>query len=161
MSGDQTRFMRPADLLRAKVCGDRPRDLELDPSAVERAHTALAARARRYPDTVLAEADSLEAELRASGDDPGGPRAHLGALAGIAHDMRGQGASYGYPLVTKIAASLSDYASAGGDEPEVIAAHIDALRAVAAGRLTGDGGPAGRELVDALRLTTESAPDRA
>jgi hypothetical protein len=152
-----TRFFRPADLLRAKVVGDDDRRRGLDPDAVAAAEAVIRARAAYYPATALAEVELLEAALRRAAEEAG-RAGHLETIAGLAHNMRGHGATYGYPLVTKIAGSLYNYvrqARGDDDEVEVIEAHIAALRAVAAGRMTGDGGPAGRELVHGLWLATE------
>jgi hypothetical protein len=158
VSGGETRFLRPADLLRAKVVGDDDRRRGIDPDAVAAAEAVIRARAEYYPATALVEVELLEAAVRRAAAGDGGRASHLETIAGLAHNMRGHGATYGYPLVTKIAASLYDYARhARGDEDEdeVIEAHIEALRAVASARMTGDGGSAGRELVHGLRLATE------
>ncbi len=158
MSGGETRFLRPAELLRAKVVGGDDRRRGIDPAAVAAAEAVIRARAEYYPATALAEVELLEAAVRRAAAGDGGRASHLETIAGLAHNMRGHGATYGYPLVTKIAGSLYDYARhARGDEDEdeVIEAHIEALRAVASARMTGDGGSAGRELVHGLRLATE------
>jgi hypothetical protein len=156
MSAKPPRYLRPAAPLSAKLTGGDT----LDPSAVAQAKAVVEARARHYPATVLVDIELMERNLAAAEDEPAAGHAHLQRLAGIAHDMSGQGATYGYPLITKMAASLVAFARGcrGGDEDrEVVAIHLQAMRAVAEGEMTGDGGPAARELIDALRLAREHA----
>ncbi len=83
----------------------------------------------------------------------------LGRMFTLAHDMKGQGESFGYEMITKIAASLCDLlrdrtemADAG---MKVIKIHMDALAIVFEHDLKGDGGAHGRKLMD--RLSTLSA----
>jgi hypothetical protein len=73
-----------------------------------------------------------------------------------AHNMKGQGASFGYPLVTTIAASLCRFIEAGGADcasgADVIRAHVAALRAVIVHKARGEGGEVGGELVRTLKV---------
>jgi hypothetical protein len=156
MSAKPPRHLRPAAPLSAKLHGGNA----LDPSAVAQARAVVEARARQYPATVLVDIELMELKLASAEDEPATGQAHLQRLSSIAHDMSGQGATYGYPLITKMASSLVAFTRScrgSDDDREVIAIHLQAMRAVAEGELTGDGGPAGRELVDALRLATEHA----
>jgi hypothetical protein len=156
MSADRPRYVRQSAPLSAKLSGGNA----LDPAAMAQAKAVVEARAQQYPATVLVDVGLMEHALAAADGDPEQCAAHLQHLSGIAHDMSGQGATYGYPLITKMAASLVEFSRscAGSDEDrEVIGIHLQALRAVAEGDLTGDGGPAGRELVDALRQAREHA----
>ncbi len=158
MSAKPPRHLRPAAPLSAKLTGGSG----LDPSAVAQAQAVVEARASQYPAAVLVDIELMELKLAAAEDEPATSHAHIQRLAGIAHDMSGQGATYGYPLITKMAASLVAFARGcrGSDEDrEVIAIHLQAMRAVAEGGMTGDGGPAARELIDALRLATEHAEE--
>ncbi|MDA0240720.1 MAG: response regulator [Proteobacteria bacterium] len=72
----------------------------------------------------------------------------------LAHELRGQGGTFGYPLVTVFAKRLYDFTGEIEtiDEPavEVVKAHIDTLRVVIRGKISGDGGAVGKELGDSL-----------
>lgn len=72
----------------------------------------------------------------------------------LAHDLSGLGDTFGFPLVTSLCRSLCRFLTLRGDALEgahgVIAAHMDALRLVAAGQVRGDGGPVGREITEEL-----------
>jgi hypothetical protein len=81
-----------------------------------------------------------------------------------AHDMKGQGGSFGFPLVTNIANSLCRFMENrsvfGRQEMEVIQVHIEALRLAVAERMTGDGGIKGEKLLRGLEVVMEVLADR-
>jgi hypothetical protein len=72
----------------------------------------------------------------------------------IAHELRGQGGSYGYPLVTRFGDQLCRYldAAAGLDAKSlvVVKATADAIAIVINSKVSGDGGDTGRDLVEML-----------
>ena len=72
----------------------------------------------------------------------------------LAHEMRGQGGTFGYPLVSKVARSLFDLTLHNLDRSDaccdLIEEHIRILKAVVRERITGDGGIIGRELMQEL-----------
>jgi len=78
---------------------------------------------------------------------------------GVLHDMKGQGGSFGYPLVTSIANTLCRFMETrtafGPHEMEAILLHINALRLVVADRLSGDGGTKGDKLLKGLDLVIQ------
>ena len=68
----------------------------------------------------------------------------------IVHDMKGQGSTFGYDLITEIGNHLCRYIERfdAFDENQMnaIKMHIDALREVIQNQLIGDGGKRGQEL---------------
>lgn len=72
----------------------------------------------------------------------------------IGHELKGQGGTFGYPLITKIGGSLCRYIELVGDDNpidlEVIRAHALALRAVAGNKIAGDGGPVEKRVLGEL-----------
>ena len=72
----------------------------------------------------------------------------------IAHELRGQGGSYGYPLVTRFGDQLCRYldAASGLDAKSlvVVKATADAIAIVINSKVSGDGGDTGRNLVEML-----------
>jgi len=71
----------------------------------------------------------------------------------IAHNIKGMGASFGFPLMTETGVSFCRYIrSFDGQviDPEVIDAHIRSLEVILSNRIQGDGGDIGRELIDSL-----------
>ena len=72
----------------------------------------------------------------------------------MAHELRGQGGTFGYPLITVFAKMLFDVTYDGCREDdaavEIVKAHIDAMRAVIREKIAGDGGEVGRALIQSL-----------
>jgi len=73
-----------------------------------------------------------------------------------AHEMRGQGGIFGYPLITEFSKSLflstnRQYNSISDNEYELLKAHIDAIKVVIAERVEGDGGETGRALLAGIQ----------
>lgn len=108
---------------------------------------------RDYENWAARDLERMREALAEIGTDFTSPATDLGKLRGIAHDMKGQGSTFGYNLITDIAASLGRYLR---DVPpdrrrsDVVVAHMDALDAVLSKRILGNGGAVGRAIVDAL-----------
>jgi chemotaxis protein histidine kinase CheA len=126
-----------------------------DADAVSRADQAMKAMSGSFEQWLAADIEKLqtarlEAECEALSD------ASLDRLMRAAHDLKGMGGSYGYPLVTRLAASLCRLieTEAGKEaaraSPGLAAAHVDALRAAVRERIASDADPMGRALLDAL-----------
>jgi hypothetical protein len=83
----------------------------------------------------------------------------------IAHDMCGQGGTFGYPIITTVAKSLHEFTGKGAgradDHLEVIKAHIDTMHVVIRERVEGDGGQVGSELLGALDAAIKKFSKRA
>ena len=85
----------------------------------------------------------------------------MDVIAFISHNIKGQAATLGYPLLTAIAQSL--YRLVESDKSpapkrlDVVEAHARALETVVAHRIRGDGGENGKKLLDALDAAMETA----
>lgn len=123
---------------------------DISPEDLLRAEQALA----RLGNSYLNWADADAARLRACLDEmlaPGAdPAALLPRLFAISHDMKGQAATFGYPLVSELGNRLCRLIEAHpAPPPEMLdhmAALVDGIARVVAERLEGDGGEVGREL---------------
>ena len=75
------------------------------------------------------------------------------------HNVKGQGSSFGYPLMTRVGDSLSRMLkSLEGPDPnslKLIAAHINTLRAVLDNDIKGSGGELGEKLAGRLEALVE------
>lgn len=130
----------------------------VDPAVVARAERALAAMAESYRESALGDVAALRSAVDAARANPDAPDALLPARD-VAHNIRGQGSSFGYPLVTRIGSSLyrllqhrlnlpsPDYAT--------LDAHVAALQATLAARVTGDGDAATQQQAAALEAMTQ------
>jgi len=82
------------------------------------------------------------------------------ALYAVAHNIKGQGSSFGFPLMTRLGDSLCRLTRAKRPCPDtdlnVVQAHLDAMRLVLAQNIRGDGGALGDKLAQRLEtMVTE------
>lgn len=141
--------IRPPNPLRAKVGGFGG----IDADAIAKAEAALKAMSAQFGQWLndeIVKLDQAQADIRAKGYTPETAE----ALYFRAHDLKGLGATYQYPLVTRIAGSLCrmmDDADKRMQAPAAILdAHIDAIRAVVRDEIQTDEHPVGRELAETL-----------
>ncbi len=131
------------------------------PAAADQAHATveeLMAEYRTWARADIARATELVQASKAA------PESAAGAFAEIfqaAHDIKGQGTSFGYPLVTRIADSLCRLAR-GASAPsarqiEVAGMHVKALDLVLAQGISGNGGLAGTRICESIEAATRGA----
>lgn len=146
--------INPPNTLRAKVGGGFG---AIDARAIAKAEEALAAMAGQFSQWLQDELDKLEA-ARAAIKAQGLTAETAEQLYFRAHDLKGLGGTYQYPLVTRIAGSLCkllDDANKRLGAPMVLVdAHIDAIKAVVRDRIQTDEHPVGKALVEALEVRT-------
>ena len=69
--------------------------------------------------------------------------------------MKGQGGTFGYPLISIFGKSLNEMTfgavDVGDNQLELVKSHIDLMRAVINDRIAGDGGEIGQALVASLQ----------
>ena len=125
---------------------------EISAEAMARAEAALAGLSLRYLGWAEADMARLRArldEVRAAGPDA---IKALAAMFTISHDMKGQAATFGYPLITELGNRLcrriETCPSPAHQDLERIARLVEAIGEVLGARLEGDGGEAGRRLLD-------------
>ena len=78
----------------------------------------------------------------------------------VAHDMKGQGTTFGFPLATRIAGLLCDFLRSteiplSADMVSVIRAHLATLNLILKQNIKGDGDTAAQQLVEKLILAAE------
>lgn len=91
--------------------------------------------------------------------EPGRRARHFGDIHDLALELRGQGGTFGYPLISSFGKMLYDVTMEGCREDdkavEIVKCHIDAMRAVIREKIGGDGGDIGRQLLKGLRMSIE------
>lgn len=116
----------------------------------EAAVAALSAEYRAWAEADLAKLRDTLAQLRR---DPADTTA-LRRLYAVAHDMKGQAATFGYPLLTRIAQALcrflEDQPALGAHQLDHLALLVEAAATVLERRLEGDGGAEGHALLSRL-----------
>jgi chemotaxis protein histidine kinase CheA len=83
----------------------------------------------------------------------------------VAHDLKGQGTTFGYPLATQIAGLLCDFIRSTNSSPSidsvsVIRAHLSALNLVLKQNIKGEGDAASKQLIEKLTLAAERVKQR-
>ena len=149
MSGP-AQVIRPPNTLRLKVGGGFG---GVDAKAIAKAEEALQAMSSQFAQWLQDEIEKLDkaqADIREQGYTP----VTAEALYFRAHDLKGLGTTYEYPLVTRIAGSLCkmlDDADRRMTAPiAILDAHIDAIRAVVRDQIKTDEHPTGRALAETL-----------
>ena len=141
--------IRPPNPLRAKVGGFGG----IDADAIAKAEAALKAMSAQFGQWLqdeIVKLDQAQADIRAKGYTAETAE----GLYFRAHDLKGLGATYQYPLVTRLAGSLCrmmDDADKRMHAPvALLDAHIDAIRAVVRDEIQTDEHPTGRALAETL-----------
>lgn len=148
------RIIRPANRLHIKA---RFSDLSVA-QMMARAHRVMDKLAKDYTQWLRVDVEALLAARQKLCADP---RDALGRadLFRIAHDIRGQAASFGYDLASEIATSLCQYLERRtrleSVDLEIIEAHIDAIRAYMGQPSKGDGGALGQEVMAELTASIQ------
>lgn len=152
-------IIKPPQSLQNKVEKGGPGAVDMD--ALARAEEVIANLADDYLDWVREDFVRIEAAFEKLKSGDGGDAENLEAMFQIAHDMKGQGGSFGYDLMTAIGDHmcrlLETVDKAGPREQVMIRVHIDAMRVVITKELKGDGGAEGRQLMMGLTLVGEKA----
>jgi hypothetical protein len=121
----------------------------------EEATTALRA---NYTQWARIDVDNTQALLDAAKKAPEGRREQLDLLYAAMHNIKGQGTSFGYPLVTRLGQSLCRLIAPGRAVDDaglkVAQAHLDALKLVLDQKIAGKGGEVGDKLAARLESLT-------
>lgn len=157
MSGKNARLIDPRSAGLRNL--DLPRPI-FDEAALARADETLEALSGSMEQWLVADVDRLQ-QARADAASAHWDNASLEAMFSSAHDLKGMGGTYGFPIITQIAASLcrlietdSGKAIAQRD-PTLVCAHVDALRAAARDKIKDATHPVGRALLQALETHVE------
>ncbi len=134
----------------------------IDADAIARAEQVVAAMQGDYLNWVIDDLDKLTQYYSQAAQLPAADRlAVMRELFGVAHDIKGQGGSFGYDLMTVIASQLCRFIEGCTDfndlAMDVVAVHVEALRLVIADRLEGEGGLQGKKLLVGLESVLKKA----
>lgn len=133
---------------------------------VRDAEAAVAALADSFLEWITEDIDRARAALNAAGEKPGENADEINAVFEVMHNVKGQGSSFGYNLLTMIGGSLCDYirelsGTADEQQVKVIAAHFAAIDFVLEKSIQGDGGEVGVQLESKLKQLIANVPATA
>ncbi|MES1158463.1 MAG: Hpt domain-containing protein [Terricaulis silvestris] len=132
-----------------------------DADAVARADQALQSMSNNFQAWLDEEVSRLQKARLAAVDSAWSDDA-FDTLLIAAHDLKGMGATYDYPLITQIAGSLcrlvdtDESRAAARAKPALVGAHVDAIRAAARDGVRTDSHAVGQALLKALEMNVEA-----
>jgi len=142
--------IRPPNTLRMKVGGGFG---GIDAGAIAKAEQALQAMSAQFGQWLqdeITKLDKAQSDIRTLGYSDETAE----ALYFRAHDLKGLGTTYQYPLVTRLAGSLckmlDDPAKRMAAPTLLLDAHIDAIKAVVRDEIQTDDHPVGKVLAETL-----------
>jgi hypothetical protein len=157
---------------RARITGEMSEDSKESEMArrLARAEAAVADLAKSYVTWASADVEKcfehlataraahLSAQLPAGAVDD--RMIALQALYAVSHNIKGQGSSFGFPLMTRLGDSLCRLTRAKRAYPDaelnVVQSHLEAMRLVLTQNIRGDGGALGDKLGERLEaMVTE------
>ena len=134
-----------------------PRFGRIDPDAVAKAEAALRGLSSQFSEWLADEVGKLEAAREAIRGQ-GASDATLNKLYTHAHDLKGLGATYEFPIITRIAGSLCKLLGDGDERlrapQSLIDAHVDTIRAAVRDNIRDSDNPVGRVLAEELERQT-------
>ena len=143
--------------------GEAVPDIGYNPlkETLARAEEATTALRANYTEWARIDVDQAQALVDAAKARQDRRREHLDLAYAAMHNIKGQGASFGYPLVTRIGQSLCRLIAPGRTLDEaglkVAQAHLDALKLVLEKKIAGKGGEVGDKLAARLESLTAGA----
>jgi HPt (histidine-containing phosphotransfer) domain-containing protein len=154
----QCQLFNPPNLLQAKIPrtgGPRMDEITAD------AEAALREIKDTYETVVKEDLRKIDEAIARAMETPSAAADALKEIFAVSHDIKGQAASFDYPLLTAIAQSLCSFISANEAaairELDVVGAHARAMGTVVAHSIRGDGLEKGRKLLDVLAAAVEQA----
>ena len=144
-------MIQPPNMLRMKVGGGR--FSAIDPAAIAKAEAALKSLSGNFTQWLNDELAKLEAARQVVRTD-GVTAETMESLYLRAHDLKGLGTTYGFPLITRIAGLLcrliDDKQKRLSAPMSLIDAHIDSIKAAVRDSIKTEEDPVGRALVHEL-----------
>lgn len=152
---DEMEIINPPNTLKSKVSLGGPG--AVDPAALERAEKVIASMTDSYLEWVQEDLKRLQAayDRLTEAADEDARRKVLDEVFQVAHDMKGQGGSFGYDLITAVGNELCRMIERverpGPAVVDAVKVHVDTIRLVIQDRIKGDGGRQGQAMLDGIR----------
>jgi len=146
-------YFRPANKLREKLGPNALRgQVDFDPLVLQAAELRIQQLVGDYSTWVNKYLESMGQSYEALTKGSDNPSGHIRNINHIAHELRGQGGIFDYPLITAFGKTLYEATSDATVEVtenrlKLMEAHIDALRLVFGKQIKGNGGEVGMALM--------------
>ena len=150
MPAGKAAFIKVPNKIRSKVSGGGA----ITDTMLKNAERTLQEHGANYVSRAEAQINDLVKMVRHAGEKADLRPKLFPEIFRQSHDIRGLGSTFGYELITEIGGSLCTFleeiALHDDNAMEVVSAHVDALCAVIANDVKGDGGVVGREITGVL-----------
>ena len=146
-------YFRPANKLRDKLGPNALRgQIDFDPLVIQAAEERIQEMVGDYATWVRDYLESMSTSFKALREGTKESQHHVLNINQIAHELRGQGGIFDYPLIsafgkTLYEATIDTSAKISAHRLELIEAHIDAIRLVFTQKVRGHGGDVGAALL--------------
>ncbi len=121
---------------------------------VAQARAAVAALAEQFATLVQDDLAAIETAYAHAQDGKGHRMEHIRQIFDVSHNLKGQGSSFGYDLLTEVAHLLCvrtrDVGHVDDQALDSIGFHVKALRVIIDGQIRGKGGEKGEALLSKL-----------
>ena len=147
----------PPDALKDKVKTGVPGGV--DESVLDRAEAVVASMGGEFLQWAEKDLKSLQQAFDGLKAGTADQKESLRVIFQISHDIKGQGGSFDYALLTAVGNSLCRFIEekdrAGPSEIEAIGLHVETLKLVLTEHLQGDGGKTGAKLLEGLKKVVD------
>lgn len=145
-------YIYPPNTLKNKVTVDAG---TVDLVAIEMAEASIMDMKDDYLVWVKDDIEKLQGAYDKAVKDKEGRAGAQEEIYAFTHDIKGQGGSFGYPLMTAVGNVLCKFmegvdGTLSDAQMEVVKVHIDTMRLIIMEKMEGDGGKAGLQLLKGL-----------
>ncbi|NQU56172.1 MAG: phosphorelay protein [Rhodospirillales bacterium] len=153
MVEDKLEVINPTNTLKKKVGTNGLGAIDLE--ALEKAEEVIASLADSYLVSVADDFRKIDEAFEKLEAATGGRKKELMGVFQESFNLKGQGGSFGYNLMTAIGNELCLFIEkldkAGPKEVEAIKLHIDSIKLVIGNDIKGDGGDTGKQMLAGLQ----------
>ncbi|MBM3952256.1 MAG: Hpt domain-containing protein [Rhodospirillales bacterium] len=151
---EELEIINPPNTLKTKVKKGGPG--AINPAMLEKAEQVLAGLSDSYLEWVQQDLKNISSAFEELKAGRGDQKETLDRIFRISHDMKGQGGSFGYNLVTSVGNELCRMiekfpATITPAHIDAIGVHIDSLKLIVAQKMKGDAGSAGAAMLAGLQ----------
>ena len=156
---DEAQVITPPSQLRDRISTGGLNAVDM--ASIERAEQAISDMSASYLDWVVEDLEKLQGTFDRLLAGEGDRAKDMKKIFEVAHDMKGQGGSFDYQLITSVGNLLCRALERfdGSVKPEVenqaIRIHIDAMKLIIANKMSGDGGKEGEAIIHGIQQVAE------
>lgn len=154
MADEELEIINPPNTLKSKVKIGGPGAIDMD--MIEKAEKVLAGLSDNYLDWVQEDIKKISGAFDELKAGKGDQKKILEDIFRISHDMKGQGGSFGYNLMTAVGNELCRMleklpSPIGPSHIEAIGVHIDSMKLIITQKMKGDAGQMGAAVLAGLQ----------